>query len=240
MVQAQRDGWTLEVYHPSCPARKAAGREGAFHPTVPGGDHGPGSPPDIVLVGLSGGEDAHLTCVKKLKALAPGLPVLIISGDRDEAIIAECCAAGADGYVLKPLTPEELARVILSVAQGWPVLCREAQKAVLDVLHRAATATTVWFPGLTGREQEMAGCLVASLHDKEISARLGMAEATVHVHLTRLYRKLGVHSRRQAVAKLLGVGGRKVTHFSSFWLVHCSTRGGAVAMLIWHAKVQSR
>lgn len=53
----------------------------------------------------------------------------------------------------------------------------------------------------------MAGCLVANLCDKEISTRLGMAEATVHVHLTRLYRKLGVHSRRQAVAKLLGVGG---------------------------------
>jgi DNA-binding NarL/FixJ family response regulator len=57
--------------------------------------------------------------------------------------MVECCAAGADGYVLKPLTPEELARVVLSVAQGWPVLCREAQKAILNVLHRAATATTV-------------------------------------------------------------------------------------------------
>jgi hypothetical protein len=61
----------------------------------------------------------------------------------------------------------------------------------------------------------MAGCLVANLCDREISTRLGMAEATVHVHLTRLYRKLGVHSRRQAVAKLLGVGG--VTLFRGFY-----------------------
>lgn len=207
MVQAQRDGWSLEVHHPSCPARKAAGREGASHPTAPGQDHGPGSTPDIVLVGLSGQKDARLACVKKLKALAPDLPVLIISDDRDEASIAERCAAGADGYLLKPLAPDELARAVLSVAQGWPVLSPEAQKAILNVFHRSAMATTAWFPGLTGREQEMAGCLVASLHDKEISTRLGMAEATVHAHLTRVYRKLGVHNRRQAVAKLLGLGG---------------------------------
>jgi DNA-binding CsgD family transcriptional regulator len=52
----------------------------------------------------------------------------------------------------------------------------------------------------------MAGCLMASLRDKEIVERLRMAGSTVHVHLVRLYRKLGVHSRQQAVAKLLGVG----------------------------------
>ena len=109
--------------------------------------------------------------------------------------------------------PKSLPVRVGSLAQGWPVLCREAQKAILNVLHRAATATTVWFPGLTGREQEMAGCLVASLRDKEISTRLGMAEATVHVHLVRLYRKLGVHSRQQAVARLLGVGGAKSNPF---------------------------
>lgn len=97
MVQAQRDGWTLEVYHPSCPAQKAVGRKGSIRPKALEGDHGPGSPPDIVLVALSGRGDAPLACVRRIKALAPGLPMLIISGDCDEASIAECCAAGADG-----------------------------------------------------------------------------------------------------------------------------------------------
>lgn len=68
----------------------------------------------------------------------------------------------------------------------------------------SASATTVWFPGLTSREQEIAGCLVANLRDKETSECLGMAHGTVHVHLVSLYKKLGVHSRRHAVAKLLG------------------------------------
>jgi DNA-binding NarL/FixJ family response regulator len=221
MVQAQRDGWTLDVYNPSCPVREAASRKGSSRPYALEGDHGPGSRPDIILLGLAGRTDARHACVRKIKALAPALPVLVISGDCDAASIAECCAAGADGYLLKPLAPEELARAVLSAAQGWPVLCREAQKAILNVLHRAATATTVWFPGLTGREQEIAGCLVARWRDKETAEYLRMARGTVHVHLVGLYKKLGVHSRQQAVARLLGVGGgRKVTRFSPIWLVH--------------------
>jgi DNA-binding NarL/FixJ family response regulator len=232
MVEAQRDGWTLEVYHPSCLLQEAAGRKGSSRLKALARDHGPGSPPNIVLIGLSGPADARLAYVRKLKTLAPDLPVLVISSDRDEALMAECCAAGADGYLLKPLTPDDLASAVSSVVRGWPVLCREAQKAILDVLHRAATATTVWFPGLTGREQEIAGCLVARLHDKEISAHLGLAEATVHVHLARIYRKMGVHSRRQTVARLLG-GGRKVNHFSPFLLLDCSARGGVMTMLIF-------
>jgi two-component system NarL family response regulator len=205
MVRAQRDGWTLEVYHPSCPLREASSRKGSSRPCRLEGDHSPASPPEIILLGLAGHTDARLACVRRIKALAPALPVLIISGDCDAASIMGCSAAGADGYLLKPLSPEELARAIGSVAQGWPVLCREAQKAILDVVHRAATATTVWFPGLTGRQQDIAGCLVARWRDKEIAERLGMARSTVHVHLARLYKKLSIHSRQQAVARLLGV-----------------------------------
>jgi DNA-binding NarL/FixJ family response regulator len=211
MVQAQRDGWTLEVYLPSCPVRETARRESSSRP--PEGDHGPGNAPDVVLISVMGREDSRLACVRKIKGLAPALPVLIISGDSDPASIVERCAAGADGYVLKSLAPEELARAVALAAQGWPAMCREAQKALLNVVHRSATATTPSFPGLTGREREIAGCLVASQCDKEISTRLGIAEATVHVHLVRLYRKLGVHSRQQAVAKLLGVGGAKSNPF---------------------------
>jgi DNA-binding NarL/FixJ family response regulator len=194
MVRTERDDWALEVYHPSCPNALE-------------GDRGSGSPAGIVLVGVPNREGSHLACVRRIKALAPDLPVLIISGDCDEASIAECCVAGADGYVLKPFAPGELARAISSVARGWPVLCREAQKAMLNVFHQAATATTVWFRGLSGREQEIAGCLVGNLRDKVICERLGMARGTVHVHLTSLYRKLRVHSRQQAVARLLRGGG---------------------------------
>jgi DNA-binding NarL/FixJ family response regulator len=213
MVQAQRDGWTMQVYHPPCQVRGRSCLKRASCPNALDVDGHPGNPPDIILISLSILDGSGFACVRKLKALAPDLPVLIICGRFDEASIAEYCIAGADGYLLNPVAPEELANAVTSVAQGWPVLCPEAQKAIMNVLHRAATATTVWFPGLTGREQEIAGCLMAHLCDNDISTRLDIKEATVHVHLTRLYRKLQVHSRRQAVAKLLGAGGAKSNPF---------------------------
>jgi len=205
MVQAQRDGWTLEVYHPPCLAREPAGGKGSPRPSALDGDQGSRSPPDVVLIGLSGREDARLACVRKMKALAPDLPVLIISGDSDQASIVERCAAGADGYLLKPLAPGELACAVSALAQGLPALCPEAQKAIVSVLHQAITATTAWIPALSGREQEVLGCLLAGWSDKEIAERLGMTPSTVHVHLVQIYRRLDVHTRQQAVAKLLGV-----------------------------------
>jgi DNA-binding NarL/FixJ family response regulator len=144
LVQTERVGWALEIYHPLCPNALE-------------GDRGPGSPADIVLVGVPHRESSHFACMRRIKALAPDLPVLIISGDADHASIVECCTAGAAGYVLKPFALGELARAVSSVARGWPVLCREAQKAMLNVFHQAVTATTVWFPGLSGPEQEIAG-----------------------------------------------------------------------------------
>jgi DNA-binding NarL/FixJ family response regulator len=207
LLKAQRSGWTLEVYHPPSTSGGLVTPKDGTCALAQDINRGHAQPPDVVLMYLSGTQRSRVACVRRIKVLAPHLPVMIIGAGIDGTEIAEYCAAGADGYLLKPPTPEALARAVDSLAQGWPVLCPEAQKRVLDVLQRAGAASTVRFPGLSSREQEIAGCLVAHLSDKEISTRLGISEATVHVHLTRLYRKLGVHSRRQAVAKLLGVAG---------------------------------
>ena len=206
MMQSQRDGWDLHIYDPCRLACHAAARRGPPRLELEVPRACLSTPPDVVLLGLPEHDGTCLACVRTIKALAPRLPVLVISGDCDAASVGESCAAGANGYLLKSLAPEELARAVALAAQGWPALCREAQKALLNVVHQSATATTPWFPGLTGREQEIAGSLVARLRDKEIADRLRMTRSTVHVHLVRLYRKLGVHSRQQAVGRLLGVG----------------------------------
>jgi two-component system nitrate/nitrite response regulator NarL len=112
--------------------------------------------------------------------------------------------AGADGFLLKSITPEELVRALSSAAQGVPVLCDEAQKALMHFLHRAGRSLSSH--DLTPREQEIVSCLAATLSNKEICERLCMEMNTLHVHLVHLFRKLGVHNRRQAFRKLLPQG----------------------------------
>jgi DNA-binding NarL/FixJ family response regulator len=165
-----------------------------------------GVPPDIVLIGLARPTPAAFACVRKLKSLTPAIPMVIISGRCDGGAIVQACLAGADGWLVKPVLPAKLARAISSVAQGVPVLCEETVKALVHFLRR--TGTSLSAHDLTAREQEIVGCLAAKLSDKEISDRLSMNMSTLHVHLVKLYKKLGVHNRRQAVRKLLAPARR--------------------------------
>ncbi len=208
IVQAQRDGWTLDICHPSCPVREPAGRKGSLRPNALEGSHGPAGPPDIVLIGLSGREGARLACVRELKALAPNLPVLIISGQLDSATIAEYCIAGADGWLTRPLSPAELSCAVRAAAQGGTVLCRQAEQALMEFLHQVGKSVS--FQGLTQRQGEILIGLGENLTNKEIAQRLGVQTNTVHVLLGRLLRKWGVHTRTQLVKRLLRRRG--VTH----------------------------
>jgi DNA-binding NarL/FixJ family response regulator len=230
MVETQRDGWSLTVY---APHRRSAICDGSCPKTAPPAT--PERPPDIVLIALRDGELSRLDCVRRLKALAPDLRVLVIGPSGDEAAIVQYCMAGADGYLPKPVAPKDLRHAVSAVAQGGAALCPAAQRALLNVLHRATTATVAWAPGLTRREQEIAGCVVAHLSNKEISSGLGIDEETVHVHLLHLYRKLHVQDRHQAAAKLLG-GGRKVTHFNPYLLLAYGSPGCVMVTLMWRMR----
>jgi DNA-binding NarL/FixJ family response regulator len=194
MVQAQRESWVLEVYHPSCPNALE-------------GDHGPGGPADIVLIGLPNREASRLPCMRRLKAVAPDLPVLIISGQRDPAAIVQYCMAGAGGWLTKPLVLAELARAVRAAAQGSPVLCRQAAEALLDFLHQVGKSVS--FHGLPQRQREILVCLGENFSNKEIAQRLGVSHETVHVQVGRLLRKLGAHTRKQLVKQLLGREGEE-------------------------------
>ena len=232
MVQEQQHRWALECCQP-CPMREPAGHQGPSRPDAP---------PDVVLIGLGSGDGAGLACVRKLKALAPKLPLLVIGDDCDEAVIAWRCWAGADSYLLKPVEPDELGRAVNSLAQGWPGLCPEAQRALVNEWHRLAAAAVVWFPGLSGREQEIVGGLVAGRSNKEIGDALGIKTATVHVYLSRVYRKLEVHNRKQVVAKALGTwrgGGGRVALFRPLLLLHRRAPRGVMAASLWYVLSQS-
>ena len=203
MIEAQRDGWIAGgLYPPSSigylrsamPKGRPNCHTGASAPRRPDRPRGTAT-------------CAELDCVRKLKALAPDLRMLVIGSSGDEAAVVQPLHGRRRWLFARTRgCRRTLRHAVGAVAQGGAALCPEAQRALLNVLHRATAATTTWAPGLTHREQEIAGCLVAHLSNKEISSRLGMDEETVHVHLVRLYAKLHVHNRQEAAAKLLGGG----------------------------------
>jgi DNA-binding NarL/FixJ family response regulator len=151
---------------------------------------------DIRLPDMSG-----IDCARKLRTILPSLPIVILTGYPDSQSLLRSLLEGANGFLVKPVTAQEFLDAIADVLNGGFALARQAVPLLLPVLHRLRDMTRG--KGLTAREEEILACLFRGMPDKEIAGALGIGTATVHTHMHRLFEKLGVHSRREIIAKYL-------------------------------------
>ena len=142
----------------------------------------------------------------------PNLQILILTVYEDSERIFEALEAGASGYLLKQTPPDELLAAIQELSRGGsPMSSHIARKVVASfqapVPAAAAPRETA---NLSPREKEVLDLLAKGFLYKEIGEALGIGYDTVHTHIRRVYEKLHVRSRAQAVAKHLGqdAGGR--------------------------------
>jgi DNA-binding NarL/FixJ family response regulator len=151
---------------------------------------------EVRMPNLSG-----IGCARRLKAELPELPVLILTASSDTADITESVAAGVSGYLIKPVRPEQLNEAVGEVLHGRVVLCAEAQTALAHHVRRLGIMRSA--DDLSRREREVMRFVVSDFTNKEIAQRLGISEGTVHSHLIRAFRKMGVRTREEARRKLL-------------------------------------
>lgn len=152
---------------------------------------------DLGLPGLSGFE-----VLVRLRAQFPSTRVLIVSGRDDRAAIFESVRLGADGYLEKTGSVDEIAAAVEAVGQGTKVFSVDHQRAVRvelgDLVRRSRLAASL-AGQLTRREREILDLLALGFSTRLIASRLGISERTAEAHTRSLYRKLGVRSRLQAV-----------------------------------------
>ena len=151
---------------------------------------------DINLPGLSG-----IECTRRLRALLPGLRVIIITVYRDNDSIFQALRAGAFGYLLKRATPEEILQAITDVHQGGAPMSSEVARKVVEAFQPAAPAGDGAAEELSPREREVLDLLARGMPDKEIAAGLNISMPTVRYHLKHIYEKLHVRSRVEAALK---------------------------------------
>lgn len=149
---------------------------------------------DINLPGMSGVE-----AVRRLKPAMPETQFVMLTVYEDTDHIYDALAAGATGYLLKQTPRQELLRALEEVHHGGsPMTSNIARKVVQSF--RQAQAAAAGFE-LSPREQEVLDLLARGYLYKEIAERLGISMPTVNTHVRRMYEKLHVRSRAQAVAK---------------------------------------
>ena len=159
---------------------------------------------DINLPGMNGVE-----CVRKLKALLPQVQVMMLTVYEDTESIFNALAAGANGYLLKRTPTKELIDAIREVHRGGSPMTTNIARLVVQSFQKPVPApATGGAPGgdlaeLSEREQQVLDLLAQGLIYKEIADKLNIGYETVHTYIRRIYEKLQVRTRTEAVAKFL-------------------------------------
>jgi RNA polymerase sigma factor (sigma-70 family) len=155
---------------------------------------------DINLPGMNGVE-----CVRKLKQLVPTIQVVMLTAYEDTENIFNSLAAGASGYLLKRFKSAEILDALRDVQRGGSPMTAHIARKVVQSFQATATAKLSTEPveELSPREQEVLNLLSQGFMYKEISDKLGISFETVRTYIRRIYEKLHVRTRTEAVAKAL-------------------------------------
>lgn len=166
--------------------------------------------PDIVLLDLVMPQMDGIQAIPKIIAGSPNSRIIILTSFGEEDKVLPAIRAGAQGYLLKDIPPNELVRAIreayLGKAQLHPDVARKLMSAVAAqevTLNRTATRSA---GGLTGREQEVLSLLGDGLSNREIAQKIFISEKTVKTHVSNILGKLHLEDRTQAAIYALKHG----------------------------------
>lgn len=158
--------------------------------------------PDVVLMDINLPGMNGVECVRRLKPLLPGAQIMMLTVYEDTDNIFNALKAGATGYMLKRTPRAELLQAIREVHRGGsPMTTHIARKVVQSLQQAPPPAQSP--EALSPREQEVLDCLAQGFLYKEIADKLGISYETVHTYIRRIYEKLQVRTRTEAVAKFL-------------------------------------
>lgn len=150
---------------------------------------------DINLPGLSGVE-----CVRQMKPILPQTQFIMVTVYEDAEHLFDALSAGASGYLIKMTPKDKLLESIRSVYNGGSPMTGSIARKVVQHFHRPI-ALSLEDHRLSPRETQILGLLAKGFLYKEISDQLDISITTVCTHIRKIYEKMHVRSRAQAVAK---------------------------------------
>ena len=162
----------------------------------------PNEKPEVVLMDINLPGMNGVECVRRLKQILPNVLVVMLTVYEDTENIFKALAAGASGYLLKRTKSAELLEAIREVHRGGSPMTTHIARKVTQSFQKAGPSIQPT-ENLSQREQEVLDCLSQGFLYKEIAEKLGISYETVHTYIRRIYEKLQVRTRTEAVAKFL-------------------------------------
>jgi DNA-binding NarL/FixJ family response regulator len=163
--------------------------------------------PDLVLMDISMPECNGLEATRLIKAELPDTRIVIVTVSDDDANLFEAIKSGAEGYLLKDASGEELQRTLEAVVSGEPALSSGlATKILGEFVRLTQDGPRESGDALTPREQEVLQLVAQGATNPEVAAKLHLSRHTVNFHVKNILHKLHLKNRAQAVAYAVRTG----------------------------------
>lgn len=166
----------------------------------------PENPPDVVMVDINLPGMNGIECIARLRESCPDTACIVLTTFEDDAMIFEALKAGACGYLLKRSSPDELVDAIKQAMSGGAPMSPQVARQVVGFFYQKPPVKSE--VELSQREREIIDLLASGLLYKEIAEKLDLSFETIRSYVKKIYEKLHVHSRTEAVLKWHG-GGKK-------------------------------
>lgn len=159
--------------------------------------------PDIVIMDINLPGITGIECVRKVKVLAPAIQFMMFTVYENNEQVFEALKAGASGYLLKKTQPLQIIEAIKELYHGGSPMSASIARKLVSVFQEAPSSASE-AAKLTAREREVLELTAKGLLYKEIAHQLGIGFGTVRQHLYKVYEKLHVQNKTEAINKVFG------------------------------------
>lgn len=160
--------------------------------------------PDVVLMDVRMPRVNGIEAAQRIRELLPSTKILMLTVSDEEDDLYEAIKAGANGYLLKEISVEEVATAIRSVVQGQSLISPSMASKLLNEFNSLARQAAekkeqLPAPVLTARELEVLKLVARGMSNRDVADQLYISENTVKNHVRNILEKLHLHSRMEAV-----------------------------------------
>ena len=160
--------------------------------------------PDVAVLDIQMPKATGIEVTRWAKANAQGVGILILTAFNDDPYVMAVLQAGANGYVLKTASPDDIIQAVRDVHAGKSVLDPSVTGALMAQLFHKSDTQAVEQP--TEREMEVLHLVAKGFTNKAIGVQLGISDRTVQGHLAHVFDKLQAGSRTEAVMRAVSLG----------------------------------